>query len=293
MKNRTINGIIAKKITGWVDTIEDKDLQGDILDHIIVTGGAITSLLLNERANDFDVYFDNKDILKRVIDYYVSRVRTTAKLKVLGVDSNLQYSYSDEYVEELFERYVIMVESIGLVDNTYETASIKADKLEGKDIVDARKLLYEPVFISSNAITLSNDIQLIVRFFGDCEEIHKNFDFVHCTNYWTFDTGIVNNIRALEATLAKELFYCGSRYPLASIIRTKKFIGRGWHINAGQYLKMAIQVNNFNLTDPRVLADQLVGVDLLYFSTLIEALKTVNPEDLTGAYIIRVIDKIF
>src|SRR3546814_2013322 len=44
---------------------------------------------------------------------------------------------------------------------------------------------YRPVFVSTNAITLSDKIQIVLRFYGEADAIHENYDFVHCTNYWT------------------------------------------------------------------------------------------------------------
>jgi hypothetical protein len=107
----------------------------------------------------------------------------------------------------------------------------------------------------------------------------------------------VLNQRALESILNKELFYIGSKYPICSLVRTRKFIKRGWQINAGQYVKMAFQISKLNLEDIYVLEDQLVGVDSIYFLTFIENLKTKQMKDKTFVlnkdYLTTVIDKIF
>lgn len=165
-------------------------------------------------------------------------------------------------------------------------------------------LSYKPIFLSTNAITLSGDIQLIIRFYGEPKDIHANYDFVHCTNYWESGpfgiTYIELNKEALESILTKSLYYIGSRYPLCSIIRTRKFIQRGWKITAGEYLKMAMQLNNLDLNNPVVLEDQLVGVDTMYFQAFIEEMRKQMLKDgkedlshLDNQYIISVIDKIF
>jgi len=155
---------------------------------------------------------------------------------------------------------------------------------------------YRPVFISSNAITLANKVQLIIRFFGDADEIHANYDFAHCTCYWESDDGkLTLPNEALECLLTKELRYRGSRYPLASIIRAKKFVLRGFTINAGQYLKMCMQLNELDLTKLSVLEDQLMGVDAFYFASMIAKI----PEDkkidgtIDSTYLITMIDRFF
>lgn len=177
------------------------------------------------------------------------------------------------------------------------------DVLDSADAVSAEELVknqedYRPVFLSTNAITLSGQVQLVIRFYGEPEQIHKNYDFVHCTNYYDLGKGELTLLpAALEALMAKELKYVGSKYPLCSIIRTRKFIKRGFTINAGQYFKMCFQLNKLDLTDVDVLEDQLVGVDSAYFMTLISALRDKISADsnfqIEEGYVASIIDKIF
>lgn len=171
---------------------------------------------------------------------------------------------------------------------------LKPEKKKG----EGSKPPYRVLFVTSNAITLSDKMQLILRFQGEPEEIHKNYDFVHCTNYWTsWDKKLTLRPEALEAILTKELRYIGSKYPICSLIRVRKFIARGWTINAGQFVKMAYQVSKLDLDDANVLEDQLVGVDSAYFSQVIEQLKKKTDESggakLDGTYLMTLIDKIF
>jgi len=78
------------------------------------------------------------------------------------------------------------------------------------------------------------------------------------------------------------------------MIRTRKFLGRGWTINAGQYVKMAWQVSQLDLDNVAVLEDQLVGVDAAYFMQVIALLRQQpDPEKVDGAYLMTVIDKLF
>ena len=73
----------------------------------------------------------------------------------------------------------------------------------------------------------------------------------------------------------------------------RKFVQRGWQINAGQILKMAMQISELNLKDLKVLEDQLTGVDTAYFVQLIERLKEKDPEKVDSAYLIEIVDRIF
>jgi hypothetical protein len=55
----------------------------------------------------------------------------------------------------------------------------------------------------------TEDLQIVLRFSGNVTQIHKTFDFVHATNYFTFEEGLVTNV-AVESILTKSLRYQGS-----------------------------------------------------------------------------------
>lgn len=360
MKAKTINAVISRKINDWLNSIDDKALVDKIKKDIIVTGGCITSMLLNEKVNDFDVYLKTKDSLLSLSEYYTRKFnekndgkknRVGHPLHTWVLDgqsvekwkngeialSSFAYDYPDFKYSEVNEwvyndedksdtqkvmsrvsgmllntqpdRVKIMVNSDGIAEDSDSIADAAEydidaylDALGDADEIDAKEIengagKYEPVFLSTNAITLSRKIQIVVRFYGKPEEIHENYDFVHTTNYWTYETGAVLNQRALEAILNKELHYVGSKYPICSLVRTRKFIKRGWQINAGQYVKMAFQISHLNLENIYVLEDQLIGVDSIYFLNFIENLKRRVQTDknfvLTQDYLTTVIDKIF
>ena len=92
--------------------------------------------------------------------------------------------------------------------------------------------------------------------------------------------------------LSKQLIYTGSRYPICSLFRLRKFLKRDWYIDAGQILKICFDVNKLNLTDVDVLTDQLTGVDTIYMLALINALRGISPEKLTQSYVFELIDQI-
>lgn len=357
MKKKTINAIISKKINDWLDSIEDETLRSNIKDSIIVTGGCITSMLLNEPVNDFDVYLKDKNSLKALAEYYCKKFNENNKGVENKVNRSLHawvldgqdvedwkngvkkltdfaigypdYNYKDVMsfvptkedadkktylrVSNMLtnitpERIKIMINSDGIAEdsdhkadeadydvNKYLEALADGDDVKEKDLEIKGK--YVPIFLSTNAITLSNEIQVIVRFYGEPDKIHENYDFVHATNYWTFETGCVLNQAALEAILNKELFYIGSKYPVCSLVRIRKFIKRGWQINAGQLVKISFQISELDLTDINVLEDQLVGVDSIYFLNFIKSIKEKSLLDkdfrLSREYLTTVIDKIF
>ncbi|MBY6799489.1 hypothetical protein FCV24_13975 [Clostridium botulinum] len=295
MNRKNIKSVLSKKFNEFCESIKDESVKTAVKNHSIITGGCITSMLLNEEIHDFDIYFTNKETCLKVAKYYVNQFNETHK------DTNAR-------VEEKEERIKVFIQSAGVAgDDESEPDLVEYedyDEMQTNITPDSdlenipQKPKYRPVYLSSNAITLSDKIQLIIRFYGEPDVIHENYDFVHCTNYWTsVNNKLVLRQEALEAILNKELKYVGSKYPLCSIIRTRKFINRGWKINAGQYLKMCMQLNEFNLKDIKVLEDQLVGVDSGYFAMLINALQKKKESDpnftIENDYVVSIIDKIF
>lgn len=300
MRGKTIKAILAKKHKELVDSIDDAKVKNLVNLNSIVTGGSITSMLLGEEVNDFDYYFTDFETALAVTNYYVEKfvkahpsqgveVKTEGgRIRVWIQSQGVAGEQMDSKEYKYFENDPDSTDAENFISSAAK--SLEED--------DEEKPRYRPVFLTSNAITLSDKVQLIIRFYGAPEEIHKNYDFVHCTNYWTSCDGeLVLHPKALEAILAKELVYNGSKYPIASIIRTRKFIKRGWMINAGQYLKMCMQISELNLKDPNVLEDQLVGVDFAYFQMIINYLQERKDEDknfeVTAAYICEIVDRLF
>lgn len=310
MKAKTINSVIKSKFDNWLGSITDESVKKLVENNSIITGGCIASMLLKEPVNDFDVYFTNKETVKAVAEYYVKQwndahgdngyVLDGAVLSEQNPDmkGGVALNMTPDRIKVIFESNGVAKEP-GAIEDSSEIEEWPDGKAE---VPDETKPLFRPIYISCNAITLSHQIQIVLRFYGDPDNIHQHYDYVHCTNYWLSKTReLTLKQPALEALLAKELKYIGSKYPLASVIRTRKFIKRGWTINAGQYLKMAFQISALDLTNIAVLEDQLTGVDVAYFHHLIDALATKAEKEkeegkefkLEYSYLATIIDKIF
>lgn len=280
MLGKNIKKALRAKINDWCKYIDDEKMIKIIKENVIVTGGAIVSMLLDEEVNDYDIYFKTKESCLKVAEYYCAKFNASHKstAKVQEVEN---------------ERIRIFISSKGIEEEEIEETESYVEESPGED-----KPKYRPIFLSTNAITLSEKIQIVIRFYGDPDKIHKNYDFVHCTCWYTYsDDTLELPARALEAIINKELHYIGSKYPLCSIIRSRKFIQRGWSINAGQYLKMALQLNELDLKNLNVFEEQLVGVDSLYFSQAIAAIKNKKEEDpdfkVDNNYLFEIINRIF
>lgn len=301
MQIKTIEKKIVSKLNEWLETIKDENLRKKVKDNLLVSGGSIASMLMGADVNDYDIYLKDIDVLKELAKYYIS------DFKGLGV-----WIADGRERERLMKEYGVLEKSdAGDYDNDYFSVAIrnlKPDQIKlmfnskngGLRLNEEKpkeELNYEPVFFSPNAISLSNDVQIVLRFWGDSNKIHETFDFIHATNYFTFEEGLVRNLEAVESILTRTLRYQGSHYPVTSIIRAKKFIKRGFNIGAGELLKIMFQISQLNLTDPDILEEQLIGVDVAYFEILIDALRAKYSKDkdfeLSAGYFGTLIDKIF
>ncbi len=317
MKAKTIKQALRKKFDAFAASIADERVRKLVEDNTIITGGSIVSFLLREKVNDYDLYFRNHETALAVAQYFVTQF---TKEPAMTFADHPEQSVPI-YVQDKEGRVRIVVKSAGIAaegkENGYQYFEAVPDE-QGEAFVDRLsenvtkadetplpneddgKPRYRPIFMSGNAITLSCSVQLVLRFYGEPEDIHKNYDFIHCTSYWkSWDNELVLPQAALEAILTKELRYSGSRYPLCSLIRIRKFTARGWSINAGQILKMCMQLNELDLTKLEVLEDQLTGVDAAYFVQVLNRIREKQKADGTegqpvdSTYLMTVIDRLF
>ena len=336
MLEKTIKSVLNKKINHWIGTITDDAVRNAIRKDLIITGGCFTSMIQNEPVNDFDCYFRTKETVLLVANYYaklwnskrdpggtVTGIGDYAYLMVLdgaNPSEELLKFYDIEKLEDCQSRMIANTppdrvkmifpsdgavgdpehannnEELGLFsvnEIVKELDNIPSNELEKTDTPQ-----YFPVFVSTNAITLSNDIQIVVRFYGEPAEIHDTYDYEHTKAFYDYHNSTLSiPQRVYELVTNKTLVYTGSKYPVCSAFRMRKFIERGWKINAGQILKMAMQISELDLMNIDVFEDQLIGVDSLYFMNLIEQFrrsKANNPNfELTPPYVISIIDKIF
>jgi hypothetical protein len=362
MQEKTIKSVMNKKFNDWLDSITDTEIKKIIKDNAMVCGGAITSLLLNEKPNDYDIYFRTKESLLKVCQYYAKKfnenhpfmqnklnkkiecfVLDGATIEKLGkgdvvihdVEVNNQIGKNNEIgliknengefilsgIKEAEDGYsgfsrmmtnltsdrikmIIMSDGVNGtlpsngIDSDVEAIVSELDGIDTKNVEEQVKEKYNPVYITTNAITLSDKIQIVVRFWGEPDKIHENYDYEHTKSFWSScDNKLSISKSVYECVINKILKYTGSKYPICSVFRMRKFIERGWKINAGQILKMSFHINELNLKDIDVLEDQLVGVDSVYFNDLINQIKEQQAKNSNFNwdfnYIISIVDKLF
>ena len=319
-QKKTIRKILRNRIDQLIATVDDETVQTAMKRDTLITGGCITSMLLGEKINDFDVYFRTMETARLVAEYYVKRFNDNRTIPVGGVKytPEVRLETRPNIKGEKENRIIIFMKSAGVageeqtdyhyfehgpednheefLDTAMDIAepSIEAVQELHQEIKEAKKK-YKPVFLTDNAISLSDKMQLIIRFYGEPDEIHRNFDFIHCTGVYDYRANSVSySPEMMESLLTKRLLYSGSLYPIASLLRIRKFINRGWSISAGQMLKIVSQLNRVDLGDINILKEQLMGVDVAYMHELISELSKVETHTrVDETYLANLLDKIF
>lgn len=303
MQLKNINRVLTRVQDNWLETIEDENLKALIRENSFVAGGAIASLFLGDKPNDYDVFFCKTSVAMAVANYYVSRAtipqqvtvedmgeRVFVKIKSAGIANDeglVGYAYFENQTEQKLNEFI----EDNFVDLMEELGDTKAPKVK-KEKEEKKK--YRPVIITSNAISLSDRIQIVMRFVGEPEHVINRFDYVHTKSYWTRSGGVVTNVETLACLLNKHLKYTGSPYPISAAFRMRKFMKRGWYIGAGDVLKMFVDAARLDLTNIATLEDQLIGVDTAYFYELVNLLKQKSPDgkSIDANYVMKLIDEV-
>lgn len=315
---KVIKSICRKKIDDLCNHIRknDKDLANDLKRHCFISGGAITSLLQGEQPNDYDIYIDNINTLYNICVFYTNQWNENHEtkkefniIKHITDDTETNNNYYLKTVKDVRESVEIQVKSTGIVkDGAFEEDE---DEDEDENLLPSKELIedvdnvkeeYEEKYvikcITSNALSLSDEVQIICRFCGKPEEIFKNYDFVHTTQaYVRCNDELLLNTKSLVSIMSKRLEYQGSLFPVCSLFRLRKFLSRGWTISSMEILKIAYQISKLDLDDIKVLREQLCGVDFFYLSAFCVALqdwRENNPDiEFNSMYMFKLIEEVF
>lgn len=309
MKPRNIEKHLRGKISDWLESIEDEQVREVAAKGTIVMGGAIASLILGERPHDYDIYFKDKETTWAVAEYYVDKFKANppAQFRREGEEIPIDLVDDDGRIKVVVKSAGVVGEEAGEYayfeadpDPTDQAAFLETVFTVAEEEAEEEKPPYRPIFLSTNAITLSDKVQMVIRFYGSPSDVKSTYDFLHVTGYWCSWTNKLSIAKdALWALLNKELVVIngGTQYPIAAICRIRKFLNRGFHIVAGQVLKLCFAVCELDLSDYTVLEDQLTGVDWAYFQELLSYIRANKDECMEDGkmrlpYVMELIDRL-
>jgi len=180
--------------------------------------------------------------------------------------SDFDVYFTDKEIGEKIRNYY----SVLLIPKHEEEKSNDCIKFIYKEEVSKSSFL--PLFISPQAITLTDKLQLVTKFYGSPEEVVKEFDWEHIKSYFKYPKLYINDA-TYRLINEKELIYTGSKYPLSSMLRTRKYLKKGWSISAVESLKIMLELAKYDLTNLEVLREQLMGVDPTYMLDILNRIE--------------------
>lgn len=123
-------------------------------------------------------------------------------------------------------------------------------KIDVGEIDSQKKNIFLPKLITDNAINLTDKIQLILKFYGEPENVVKHFDWQHIKSYFDLEGGLHLTDDVYKLIVEKELVYTGSKYPLSSLLRLRKFLKKGWYVSTKTMVHIILDViSAFTITD--------------------------------------------
>jgi hypothetical protein len=145
---------------------------------------------------------------------------------------------------------------------------------------------YHHIFSTPNAETFryTNEenksclFQLILvhSAMGDPIQVLRHFDFTMCkaaldltTKEFTFD-----NRFFADLSQRRLIFQTATLYPITSLLRARKFMARGYTMSNIELLKLALTINSLNLKNYGDLKDQIIGIDSLLLTAMMENLSS-------------------
>lgn len=275
----------SKKIRSTVEAVGE--IYGFSPSDVVVTGGAVTSLLSGGSPRDYDLYFRTPEKARDAAQKAVDMLKCGRK-ETIGTEVGIEDG-----------RVSVKVRSAGVLTEAgaedYRFFELLPDEKVAQYMAKLKERLgittsHWPACLTSNAASLHSGVQLVIRFTGEPESLIDSFDFLHCRNYWTSD-GLVLDPQGFRCWMARSLEYQGSAYPLASLVRMRKFLGRGFSVKAGSLLKLAWDISRLDLQDPLVLQDQLIGVDMAYFRQFLAEVQKLGSGRIDHIYLSRMIDE--
>ena len=98
MNSKNIKRHLNNKLNDWISSIDNEHIKNILKENVIVTGGAIVSLLTGEKVNDYDVYLKTKEACLEVATYYVSKWNASHQDKLVSVRVDEKTGKIDCYV---------------------------------------------------------------------------------------------------------------------------------------------------------------------------------------------------
>jgi len=245
--NKSINDVCSRKLQ------EVCGGKGRLLSETFFAGGVITSHCKGEQVKDYDLFFTTVATLEQAVYYYLSPHNQARFFKLAATPDKINPKLTRVSIQPR--------EGAKLTTDQF----IKDFNLTCKKTRSTGQTV--PAYLSHNALSLNNGVQLIFRFVGEPEDVFSTFDYEHCKTFWrpsplgisegkTYFLG-----RSLESLAKNELIYTSqSRFVLSAISRLNKFIKRGWGVAPSSLLAIASSAAKVDWGNKEKLREELLGI---------------------------------
>lgn len=130
------------------------------------------------------------------------------------------------------------------------------------------KIGYKEVNKSINCTTLMSGtrmVQVIHKFFGEPEDILREFDFTITQILYDIRKGELHFGDRFFGDLAKReiVFTSTSNYPICALYRTLKYRDKGYEVKGYTMMLLALAISRLEMKTYKDLKDQLMGVDTM------------------------------
>lgn len=256
---RTVNNLCETKLKEL--NFGSKFFSSHILCNSFIAGGAIISISREEKIKDYDLFMVKGDSAVALFNSLMNRVPGGANFQLVvnkdeknpklerGTLKSAVINFNNEKVQSVEE----------LIDEFNENCKRFKPSNRNHKVV--------PTYLSKNALTLNNGIQLVFRFIGEPKEVFSTFDYEHCKVYWRPNPiglllgTVTYEGRSQESIAKNELIYTGNtRFVLSAISRLNKFIKRGWGISPSSLLSLAVTSSKVNWSNKQELEEELLGI---------------------------------
>ena len=213
---------LSKVHTILTNSIKDNKIRELIREHTYLAGGSIASLINGVKANDYDFFFNDKEAMNKVIQWFVDR-------------HNIKYAGTNK-------KYKIntFINDKGKIQLSTSREFVMSDEQDNKEM--------EPCIFSSRAISFPGRIQLIIDSDDEESKCYQRFDFVHSMGNYHPQTDKLNVPEyVLKLIEYKKLIYnVQGTNPVGSARRLLKFAERGWFIDRHEHNKLLRNIAKLN-----------------------------------------------
>lgn len=226
----TIKNTLQTDIDDILKQLVTPTLYSIIREGCYISGGAIASLRLGEKVNDYDVYCKDlvtaHTVLNHLIKVHNSCLSSTCHHINVSIDDN---------------KFVL--------------------KRSNGESIQTEKDSCSPYYITKNAVSTvvnGKKIQFIYMQYG--EKCYENFDFVHTKGVYDFNNKTLTiPTETLNAIDNKILITSSYKTPLRTYFRVLKFVSRGWKMPFVESIKLLEQIQNININDDVIYEIALEG----------------------------------